>query len=50
MKEMSDKEQLQIIEDFVSKMINSQKDVESEFLDVLDDNFWELIENENENI
>jgi hypothetical protein len=36
-------EKLQTIMDFSKKVIQNTKDIDSEFVDIVNDNFWELI-------
>ena len=36
-------EKLQTIIDFSKKVLQNTKDIDSEFVDIVNDNFWELI-------
>lgn len=38
-----DKEKLQTIIDFSNKVLQNTKNIDSEFVKIVNDNFWELI-------
>ena len=45
---MTDEEVMEGLEIFAKKLFDSQKELPEEFKKILDDNFWELCEAENE--